>query len=159
MIKDNDPILSDSSNGGLQTLDTDGEQTVVDITGLNLIGNEIFSYGNIEINNITTGETGRLYVLANSTSGFGNAFYATTVILNEGDTVEWTASSSSTIHSSPVFFVGQVPYSELFSSYVSDVGYCEGIDTDGDGLADHLDVDSDNDGIPDIDDENPYLVD
>ena len=34
--------------------------------------------------------------------------------------------------------------------YVSSIDFCSVADTDGDGIADYLDVDSDNDGVPDV---------
>lgn len=77
-------------------------------------------------------------------------------VVGAGNT-EWSTHSGTaaftTTGLSVVFGLGSVTTasgSASVGNFIDDVNVCVSTDTDGDGIADYLDVDSDNDGIVDI---------
>ena len=123
VVLDNDDIFNDNIGDGGWQLDINGEQTLASPFGTANTGANVWSIGNAHVINHTTGEEGNAYRLF--MSGNSEVIYASTIALQEGDSISWTTSQSSAVQD-PIYPVGTVDYSELLANLDSTIGFAEG---------------------------------
>lgn len=147
-IQDNDPIFNDTE---AELSDSNSEQFVaynVTLGAADFVEHDtIHSSFCAEIRNETTIRKGRACLIE---SANGATAVATTIVVSEGDTIKWVASSDAAVQN-PIWSNGKNNYFDFCPNLQCDHSLIDETDTDSDGLYDDGDSDDDGDGVNDQD--------